>query len=209
MSATVTNYRYGAENSRAFGFEEAKAIAKGMDTNHNNRIDKTEAYFTDGTLRKVDSNYYETQKPVIGTNDMANAIYENKIAVKNLNSDAAWKIARFFDDNRDGVISRNELNLRGAFEVADRNHGGRVSVSELANKLVNGDLVINGAHIAVNPDKPVNNYYPHNYDNYGNHYENHSYNTQPTDAEVVGAVIGVGLLGALVGAAIADEAHRR
>ena len=175
MSATVTNYRYNAENSRAFGYEEAKAISKSMDTNYNNRIDKSEAYFKDGTIKKVDSNYYETERTTVGTNDMANAIYNNKIEVKYLNRDAALKVANFFDNNYDGYISKNELNLRGAFSVADGNGGGRVSVSELASKLVNGDLVINGSHIAVNPDRPVNDYnYDNNNYNNNNHYNNNN-----------------------------------
>lgn len=150
MSARVSNYQPYLNNSRSFGYEECKAISKSIDENKNNRIDKNEAYFTDGTLRKVDSNYYETNKPVIGTNDMANAIYENKISIQYLKPEAAWKIANFFDDNKDGIISKNELNLKSATYAADANGGGKVTTKELAQGLIDGTLIINGNHVATN-----------------------------------------------------------
>ena len=136
MTIIADNFQGGFKSGN-LNFDQCKEIAKSLDINKNNIIDDNEMVFANNN-----------KKSVTTTNDLAKDIYTNKISLQYLDKGIAEKIVNFFDKKKDGFITPNELRLPE----------NKLPIATVVEKLVNGDLILNGSGISAvaepnNPNK--------------------------------------------------------
>lgn len=137
-------------NLNRLNTEDYMAITRAMDTNRNNRIDRTEATISWRAQSEIGNG-----NGVAGTRETANALASGDVFISRFQPEAADKIADYFSKhsenfNRpvaewvsDGFISKEDLDLDADTRRAlDTNNDNRVSSREFAAALVSGALTV-------------------------------------------------------------------
>lgn len=130
--------------------EDFMAITRAMDSNRNNRIDRTEATISWRAQSEIGNS-----NGVAGTRETANALASGDVFITRFQPEAADKIADYFSKHNenfnrpvaewisDGFISKEDLDLDADTRRAlDTNNDNRVSSREFAAALVSGALTV-------------------------------------------------------------------
>lgn len=195
--------------------QDYMAVARAMDGNYNNRIDRDEASISYNAHRNIGNG-----NGVAGTRELANALEQGDVYLSYVKPEAADKIAAYFS-NRDAnfgrpaydwvsdpFISQRDLDLpRHVRDRVDRNGDNRISTREFSNALSSGVLTI-GESRQVNYDS-YEYHEPVYHEPYRNTYREpvyHEpyYNSRPRNTDATDAVVG-GILLLGIGAALLSQ----
>jgi len=126
------------------------ALARAMDTNGNNRIDKNEANIDYRTHNKIGN-----QNGVVGTREFADALSNGDVFLTSVGEATAEKFADYFSKRNenfdkpvaqwisDAWVSKDDFEFSADNKrTIDQNNDNRVSRKELVSALVSGHLAI-------------------------------------------------------------------
>ena len=123
------------------------AIARAMDVNNNNQIDRSEGAFSG----RVGNNNGST-----GTIELATSLSKGDVVISSVSKESADKISDFFSDrktnlanpsklSRDGWLSREDLPMSDRMRATiDTNKDNKVSAKEFSEALTSGTITISG-----------------------------------------------------------------
>lgn len=138
----------------SLNLDQLKVMTRSLDVNSNHRIDESELGFQSfRALREASRDASGYANDVVGTTELAKALMQDRVVLKNLPVAVADRIANALSGG-DAWISKEDLDLSGTLRARiDSNGDNRISRQEFSNALQDGTIEI-GSAIRLSSHRP-------------------------------------------------------